>query len=156
MDTLYIESFITIPNYYFSCILSIPYGMVLAVTIVYLMSPLKKGNVGHFGVNLLAFGALLITTSFLLPSLSFQSIPSTLASMLVSGTPQEIEIKANMFIFSLSAGSTLLLFLLHTLTVSTVIKLKEQKMEAEGSIGNIAYINSEFVENSKVSPRKAA
>jgi hypothetical protein len=156
MDTLYIESFITIPNYYFSCLLSVPYGMVLAVTIVALMIPLKKGNVGYFGRNLFAFGAVILAAIFLFPSVSFQSIPSDLASMLVSGTPHEIEIRANIFIFSVSAGITLLLFLLHTLTVNTVITLNEQKIEAEGIVGTIVYLNNEFVDGKISSPRRAA
>lgn len=71
MDTLYIESLITIPNYYFSCVLSIPYGMLLAVTIVALMIPLKKGSIGRFGVNLLVFGALIMVTNLLFPAINF-------------------------------------------------------------------------------------
>lgn len=115
MDTLYIESLITIPNYYFSCLLSIPYGMIMAVAIVAMMIPLKKGNLGHFGVNILAFSTLVIAASFLFPSLSVNSVPSYLASMLVAGTTHEVQIKANIIIFSVSACCTLLLFLLHTL-----------------------------------------
>jgi hypothetical protein len=156
MDTLYIESFITIPNYYFSCLLSVPYGMVLAVTIVALIIPLKKGNVAHFVRNLIAFAALILTSTFMFPSLSFESIPSNLASMLVSGNSHEIEIKANLFILSVSASATILIFLLHTLTVNTLITLKKQEMDAEEGVGSVVYFNSEWQNSGTSSSQKVA
>ena len=144
MDTLYIESFITTPNYYFSCLLSIPYGMLLAVLIVSIMTPLKKGNISTFGRNIMALSIIIITSTLALPSVSFQSLPSSIAKILVSGSSHEIEIKVNIIIFSLTACATLLLFILHELTVSTVIALQEKETDNESNTGTIVTLNREW------------
>jgi hypothetical protein len=135
MDTFYIESLLTIPNYYFSCLISVPYGMLLALLMV---APLKKGNIYKLLIGLSILILCPISAFITFPFISIQSIPAHLASVLVAGDIHPIQISANTLIMSISAGLTLLLFVVYELTVTSV---KFIQQENAGETTTVVYIN---------------